>query len=143
MQSQNNIKEILSISKNIAIIGLSPDETKDSHIVAKYLQNAGYKVIPIYPKGDLILNQKVYHNLDSAMNAEKIDIIVVFRKSESVPEIADNLLKILQNKSILPPKIFWLQLDVKSPYAKEILEKNNIQVIENKCIKIEHRKLFS
>lgn len=130
----NNIKDILLNATTIAIIGLSPNHTKDSHIVAKYLKNRNYKIIPIYPKEDFILNSKVYRNLNDAI-LESIDIVVMFRKSEFGEVVANEIINFnLKNPSI---KLFWMQLEIQNNKAKEILEKNNINVVQNKCIQIE------
>lgn len=86
------IKDILRDSKIIAIVGLSPNPAKDSNMVARYLQNNGYKIIPIYPSEDVILNSKVYRNVSDALIENDIDIVVVFRKSEAAFNIAQELL---------------------------------------------------
>ena len=87
MQSNdNNIGQILSAAKNIAVVGLSPDESKPSNEVAKFLIERGFNVFPIYPKFDEILGRKVYRNLTQI--DEDIDIAVMFRKGEFASELA-------------------------------------------------------
>lgn len=134
-----DIKNILEDSKNIAIVGLSPDSTKDSNIVARYLQRVGYSIIPIYPKEDFILDSKVYRSLSEAMDSIKIDIVVMFRKSEFALNLATEITN--HTKDSATPKLFWMQLGMRNPKARQMLEQNNIKVIEDKCIKIEHEEI--
>ena len=81
------MKEIFESVKTIAILGLSPDESKASNMVAKYLQDAGYKIVPVYPKGEVILGEKVYRSL--AEIPFKIDMVDIFRKPKAFDAIAD------------------------------------------------------
>ncbi|MDO7252441.1 CoA-binding protein [Helicobacter cappadocius] len=132
----SDIKKILQTAKRIGIVGLSPDIAKDSNQVGKYLQQKGFKIIPIYPKEEKILEQKVYRNVKEALENENIDILVIFRKSEICVDIA---LEVLSAKTL--PKVFWMQLGISNTQAKDMLESKGIQVIENKCIKIEYQAL--
>lgn len=131
------IKDILEKTKKIAIVGLSPNPSKDSYMVGKYLQSKGFEIIPIYPKEDLILNQKVYRDLQLALQENQPDIVVVFRKSEAIEDIAKELL----NSGFLP-KLFWMQLGISNIKAQEILENKGIVVVSDKCMEIEHKKIF-
>lgn len=133
--------EALKSAKNIAILGLSPDERKASNAVAKYLLAQGYNVIPIYPKippNGEILGKKAYPNLQEAFcqNA-KIDILNIFRKSEALEGIALEIIT-LENK----PKCVWVQLGLSNAHAKEILKRAKIIYEENSCIKVEHERLL-
>ena len=129
------IKEIFSICHTIAIVGLSPDETKDSHKVAKYLQAHGFKIIPIYPKESFILGEKVYRSLSEI--PERVDMVNMFRKAE----IADTLIdEVLQRKDV---KVFWLQLGIVNNEAcKKALDKG-LYAVQNRCTKIEYARLNS
>lgn len=143
LEKQDFIKiEVLKSAKNIAILGLSPDECKASNAVAKYLLAQGYNVIPIYPKippNGEILGQKAYANLQEAFyQNSKIDILNIFRKSEVLEEIAQEIIA-LDNK----PKCVWVQLGLSNARAKEILTNAKIIYEENSCIKIEHKRLLS
>jgi len=128
------IKEILTQSKRIAIIGLSPDPTKDSHKVAKYLQEHGYKIYPIYPKEEFILGEKVYRSLSEI--PEPVDMVDMFRK----PEIADTLLEEVLKRGDV--KVFWLQLGIINNQACEKAKANGLLAVQNKCTKIEHAKVM-
>ena len=131
----DEIKEILSRNKTIAMIGVSKDPTKTSSIVMKYMQKYGYKVIPVNPsaKGEKILGEEVFGKLDE-INIP-IDIVDVFRPSNEALEIAKDTVKI-------KAKVLWLQLGIRSDEAKATVELNNIKYIENRCTKMEYQKIF-
>ena len=131
----NEIKDILSKYKNIAMIGVSNDPTKASTIVMKYMQKYGYKVYPVNPKakGQKILGEEVYEKITDIKDT--IDIVDVFRPSKEVPAIAKDTIKI-------GAKVLWLQLGIKSEEAKKLVETNNIRYIENKCTKMEYQSYF-
>ena len=131
----SEIKDILSKYKTIAMIGVSKDSTKPSTIVMKYMQKYGYKVIPVNPraKGEKILDEKVFEKITDIN--EPVDIVDVFRPSKEVFSIAEDTVKI-------GAKVLWLQLGIKDEDAKELVKKNNIEYIENKCTKMEYQKHF-
>ena len=131
----NDIKEILSKYKSIAMIGVSNDPTKASTIVMKYMQQYGFKVFPINPKakGQKILGEKVFEKITDI--EDSVDIVDVFRPSEEVLDIAKDTVTI-------KAKVLWLQLGIRSEEAKKIVEENNIQYVENKCTKMEYQKHF-
>tara|TARA_Y100000591_G_scaffold106501_1_gene90676 strand:- start:442 stop:876 length:435 start_codon:yes stop_codon:yes gene_type:complete len=131
----NDIKDILSKYKKIAMIGVSNDLTKASTIVMKYMQKYGYKIYPVNPKakGQKILGERVYEKITEIKDT--IDIVDVFRPSKEVPAIAKDTIKI-------GAKVLWLQLGIKSEEAKKLMEKNNIRYIENKCTKMEYQSYF-
>ena len=131
----DKIKEILSKYKTIAMVGVSKDPTKASTIVMKYMQKYGYKVIPVNPraKGEKILGEEVFEKITDIK--ELVDIVDVFRPSKEVFPIAEDAVKI-------GAKVLWLQLGIKDEKAKELVEKNDIEYIENKCTKMEYQKHF-
>ena len=131
----SDIKEILSRNKTIAMIGVSKDPSKPSTIVMKYMQKYGYKVIPVNPraKGEKILGEEVFGKLDEIKIP--IDIVDVFRPSKEALDIAKDTVKI-------NAKVLWLQLGIRSNEAKTLVEKNNIDYIENRCTKMEYQKIF-
>jgi len=131
----NQIKEILSKYKTIAMIGVSNDQTKPSTIVMKYMQQYGYKVYPVNPsaKGQKILGEEVYAKITDIR--ENIDIVDVFRPSKEALGIAEDAIKI-------GAKVLWLQLGIRDVNARELVEKNHIQYVENKCTKMEYQKYF-
>ena len=131
----NQIKEILSKYKSIAMIGVSNDQTKPSTIVMKYMQQYGYKVYPVNPsaKGQKILGEEVYAKITDIR--ENIDIVDVFRPSKEALGIAEDTIKI-------GAKVLWLQLGIRDVNARELVEKNHIHYVENKCTKMEYQKYF-
>ena len=131
----NNIKEILSKYKSIAMIGVSNDPTKASTIVMKYMQKYGFKVFPVNPKakGQKILGEKVYEKITDIKDS--IDIVDVFRPSKEALDIAKDTVSI-------KAKVLWLQLGIKSEEAKKIVEENKIEYVEDKCTKMEYQKHF-
>ena len=131
----SDIKEILSKYKTIAMVGVSNDPTKASTIVMKYMQEYGYKVYPINPraKGQKILGQEVFAKISDIK--DKIDIVDVFRPSKEVYAIAEDTVKI-------GAKVLWLQLGIRDEKAKDLMEKNDIKYVENKCTKMEYQKYF-
>jgi len=137
------IKKILNSSKVIAMVGVSFIKKEDANnvkrrpstIVMKYLQEFGYRVIPVNPsaEGKEIYGEKVVANLEDIK--EPIDIVDVFRPSKEATEIAKQAIKI-------KAKVLWLQYGIQNDEAKTIVEKCNINYIANKCIKQEYQRLF-
>ena len=142
--NDNEIKEILSKSKTIAMIGVSSEKKgedrknlkrKPANVVMKYMQDFGYKVIPVNPfaKGEMINGEMVVESLDKI--SEPIDIVDIFRPSKETPGIAKEAVKI-------GSKVLWLQYGIQNDEAKKIVEDANIQYVSNLCIKQEYQKLF-
>ena len=131
----DKIKEIFISSRVIALVGASNNKEKDSNKVMKFLQRAGYKVIPVNPTciNNFIHGEKVYGSLTDI--EQKVDIVDVFRPSEEAEEIAKETIKIGAN-------VLWLQLDIESNKARDLVMKNKIYYIANKCAKIEFERLF-
>jgi len=132
--NKEEIKRYFEETKTIAVLGASPDSSKASHRVAKYLRDVGYKMIPVYPKGDEILGQKVYKSL--ADIEEQIDMVVVFRKPKALDAIADAL---IARGDI---KTYWTQLGLINNDAAQKVKDAGINVVQNHCAMIEHKQLF-
>jgi predicted CoA-binding protein len=131
----SDIKEILDKNKTIAMIGVSKDPKKPSTIVMKYMQEYGFRVIPVNPKakGDKILGEEVFEKITDIK--EKVEIVDVFRPSKEVYAIAEDAVKI-------GAKVLWLQLGIRDEKAKALVEKNHIEYVDNKCTKMEYQKYF-
>ena len=131
----SEIKDILSKHKTIAMIGVSKDPSKPSTIVMKYMQKYGFKVIPVNPraKGEKILGEEVYEKITDIR--EPVEIVDVFRPSKEVYAIAEDTVKI-------GAKVLWLQLGIRDEEAKKLMNKNNIDYVENKCTKMEYQNFF-
>ena len=131
----SDIKEILSKYKSIAMVGVSNDTTKASTIVMKYMQKYGFKVYPVNPRaaGQKILGEEVFATISDIK--DQVDIVDVFRPSKEVYAIAEDAIKI-------GAKVLWLQLGIRDEKAKDLMEKNNIEFVDNKCTKMEYQKYF-
>ncbi|HEC45268.1 MAG TPA: CoA-binding protein, partial [Epsilonproteobacteria bacterium] len=128
------MKEIFESVKTIAILGLSPDESKASNMVAKYLQDAGYKIVPVYPKEEMILGEKVYRSL--AEIPFKIDMVDIFRKPAAFDAVADACIK---RGDI---DVFWGQLGLVNNDAAQKAKDAGMKVVQNYCTKLEHKALM-
>jgi len=134
INDDDTIRQLLIDSKTIAVVGLSPKPERDSHMVAKYLKEHGYKIIPVRPAQKEILGEKVYSSLDDI--DEPVDIIDVFRNSAQIMPHALEALRI-------KPKLFWMQQNIENQEAAELLNREGIDVVMDKCIKVEHDFLCS
>ena len=142
--NDSEIKKILEDSKTIAMIGVSSEKKgedpknlkrKPANVVMKYMQDFGYKVIPVNPfaEGEIINGEKVVASLDKI--SEKIDIVDVFRPSKEALGIANETVKI-------GSKVLWLQYGIHSEEAEKISDNSNMKYVSDKCIKQEYQKLF-
>ena len=131
--NDDKIREILKNSKTIAVVGLSPNPERDSHEVAKYLQEAGYRIIPVNPKAEQILGEKSYPDLSSI--PENIDVVDIFRSSENVPPIVEEAIKV-------GAKAVWMQLGVINESAAQEAAKAGLNVVMDRCMLREHKRLF-
>ncbi|GAB3377092.1 CoA-binding protein [Massilia agri] len=136
-----SISQILSDSKTIAIVGLSNKPDRASNEVAAYLQQAGYRIVPVNPSyaGDTILGETVYASLQEAADAlaaggQPIDIVDCFRKSEDIPPIAREAIAVRAG-------CLWMQLGVENQAAADLARAAGLDVVQDHCIKIEHRSL--
>ena len=128
------ILEIFKNTKTISIAGLSPDSDKASNMVAVYLQNAGFKIVPVYPKEDVILGEKVYRTISEI--PFKIDMVDIFRKPDAIAEIVNEAIKRGDVDTV------WFQLGLVNNEAAAKAKEAGLKVVQNKCTKIEHRNLF-
>lgn len=135
--NSQEIKKIFENTETIAIVGLSPDEEKASYKVAKYLQDNGFKIVPIYPKEDKILGEKVYRSL--AEVPFDIDMVDIFRKPDAIAKVVDEVIKIKDEKKI---KSVWFQLGLVNNEAFKKAVDNGLSAVQNKCTKIEHNNIF-
>jgi predicted CoA-binding protein len=141
MNNPQSIAAILTTSRVIAIVGLSPKTHRDSYGVAAYLQKQGYRIVPVNPShgGKIILDEICHASLEEAAAAmerehQRIDIVDCFRKSEEIMPIAESAVTI-------HARCLWMQLDIENDEAAEKARAAGLQVIMNKCIKIEHAKI--
>jgi predicted CoA-binding protein len=133
MDDSDKVRRILRGNHTIAVVGLSAQWHRPSYFAAKYMQEHGYRVIPVNPTYDTILGEKSYKRL--ADIPEPVDVVDCFRKSEEIPAIAEEAIKI-------GAKVLWMQLGVHNAEARKRAEAAGLEVIENRCVKIEHGRFF-
>ncbi|HET7560480.1 MAG TPA: CoA-binding protein [Limnochordia bacterium] len=121
---------IFAQTRTIAVVGLSPDPDRSSHGVASYLQQAGYRIIPVNPNARAVLGERAYPDLRSV--PEPVDLVDVFRRSEFVPEIAEETVAI-------SAKALWLQLGVVHEPAARRARAAGLTVVMDRCLAVEHR----
>ena len=131
--TSGEIEEMFKNTKTIAIMGLSSDPSKASNRVAAYLKEAGFKIVPIYPKEDEILGEKVYRSLSEV--PFEVDMVDVFRKPKALIAIAQES---IQRGDV---KFFWAQQGIVNNEAAEIAEKAGLKVVQNKCTMVEHASI--
>jgi len=131
--NKEEIKKIFSMVKTIAVLGLSPDESKDSHRVAKYLKEVGFKIVPVYPKEETILGEKVYRSL--AEIPFSVDMVDIFRKPDALIAIAEAAIK---RGDV---KVFWSQKGIVNNEAAKIAEDAGMIVVQSHCSMVEHKNL--
>lgn len=133
MEDIQTLRRILAESKTIAVVGLSDKWHRPSNFAAKYLKDHGYKIIPVNPGQKEILGEKCYPSLLDI--PEKVDVVDIFRKPEEVPPIVEDAIKI-------GAKVIWMQIGVINEEAAKRARDAGLEVVMNRCMKIEHARLF-
>ena len=129
----NTLRRILKQSKTIAVVGLSANWWRPSYFAAKYMQEHGYRIIPVNPAYQEVLGEPCYRSVRDI--PEPVDIVDCFRKSEEIPAIAEDAIAI-------GAKVLWMQLGVINPEAADKARKAGLEVVMDRCVKIEHARLF-
>jgi uncharacterized protein len=139
--SQDQTREILRKAKTIAVIGLSEKPEKDSHRVSAYLQQHGYRIIPVNPFIQEVLGEKSYKSLlDIPAEIQKtIDIVDIFRKPEYIPAIVEQVISLKANFDRVI--VVWLQMGIVNDQAAEAARKVGLVVVMDKCLMVEHQHL--
>jgi len=127
------LRRILQNSRTVAVVGLSADWFRPSHFVAKYLQDHGRRIVPVNPRYPEILGQTCYARLEDI--PFPVDLVDVFRKTEDVPPIARSAVAI-------GAKALWQQIGVVSAEADALARAAGLDSVMNRCVKIEHARLF-
>jgi predicted CoA-binding protein len=133
MDDSDKIRRILKNNKVLAVVGLSAQWHRPSYFAAKYMQEHGYRVIPVNPTYDTILGEKCYKSLRDI--PVPVDIVDCFRKSVEIPAIAEDAIAI-------GAKVLWMQLGVHNADARKRAQDAGLEVIEDHCVKIEHGRFF-
>lgn len=124
------ISRVLRESRTVAVVGLSPRPERDSHRVARYLQQVGYRVIPVNPVVEEVLGERSYPSLEAV--PDDVDLVDVFRRPPEIPALADAAIR----KGV---RFFWMQLGIEHPEAARRLRGAGIEVVQNRCALVEHR----
>jgi uncharacterized protein len=130
------IANILKNYRTIAVVGLSPKPHRASFEVASYMQGHGYRIIPVNPNEVEVLGEKAYATLSAAAAHEKIDLVNCFRNSEDIPPIVDEAIAI-------GASAVWMQLGISNAAAAAKAEAAGMLVVQDRCIKVDHRVLAS
>ena len=133
MDDSDKIRRILRSARTIAVVGLSAQWHRPSNFAAKYLQEHGYRVIPVNPGYPEILGEKCYPSLRDI--PEKVDVVDCFRKSAEIAPLAEDAIAI-------GARVLWMQIGVENPTARRLAEAAGLDVVENRCMKIEHGRFF-
>ena len=128
------LRTLLRTSRRIAVVGLSRKPHRASHIVAEYLQRAGYRIVPVHPAGGVTLGEPVHADLRSAAATGPLDIVDIFRRSEFIPALLDDLLAVR-------PRLVWMQFGVEHADTARQLEAAGIPVVMDRCLAVDHPAL--
>jgi predicted CoA-binding protein len=140
MDTISELRRILGTCKTIAVVGLSPQWHRPSFFAAKYMQGHGYRIVPVNPTAGEILGERCYPSVTAAAESlatlgHKIDLVDCFRRSEDIPPIADEAVAI-------GAKCLWMQIGVINESAAAKARAAGLDVVMNRCVKIEHARLF-
>lgn len=133
--TEANIRRIFESMRTVAVVGLSPKPHRDSFAVARYMQTALWKIVPINPNASEILGQKAYPTLTEAAKEHNIELVDVFRNSEDVPQVVDEAIAI-------GAKAVWLQLGIEHDDSLAKAEECGLLTVQNKCLKVEWARHF-
>ena len=128
------MRNILRDCRVIAVVGLSPKPHRDSFHVSQYMQSRGYRIVPVNPNAREVLGQPAYATLEDAARHERIDLVNCFRNSEDIPPLVASAIAI-------GAKAVWMQLGIVNPAAAGQARAAGLQVVENRCIMVEHAAL--
>lgn len=126
-------KQILNSVQTIAVVGLSASKTRAGYTVSKYMQDVGYRIIPVNPNLDEALGETAYPDLKSML--EPVDMVLIFRRSEHIPPVVDEAIEI-------GAKVVWMQLGIINEEAAQKAREAGLEVIQDSCIAVDHRQLM-
>jgi predicted CoA-binding protein len=131
---RSRLAELVRNARRVAVVGLSRKPERPSHNVAAYLQRAGYTIVPVNPAGGITLGEPVHPDLRSAAAAGPIDIVNIFRRSEHIPLLLEQLLEIR-------PQLVWMQQGIRHDDVARSLESAGIAVVMDRCLAVDHQFL--
>jgi predicted CoA-binding protein len=133
MMTDAALRDVFQTHRTIAVVGLSPKSDRASYQVAQFLQSKGFRIVPVYPRDGLILDEQVYARLEDI--PFPVDVVDVFRRAEDTPVVAEGAVRI-------GAKGLWLQLGIENEVARSIAETGGLWVVEDRCMKIEYQRLM-
>lgn len=132
IKTDDQLRDLIQRTKTIAVVGLSPKEHRDSHRVARYLQERGFRIIPVNPNAGEVLGETSYPSLRDV--PEPVDLVDVFRRSEYLPDIARQAVEI-------GAKSLWMQVGIVNDEAAEIAGEADLPVVMDRCLMVDHGRL--
>ncbi len=129
------LRDLLTGARRIAVVGLSPKPERDSHRVAAYMQARGYEIIPVYPREEQILGQRVYRRVQDVPG--RVDVVNVFRRSDELSEVLDDVLRAPQR-----PGALWFQFDCIDDDVARRARAEGLEVVMDRCLMVDHRQLI-
>ena len=142
MSEQDSVRKVLEEYRTVAVVGLSGDPSKYSHVVARYLQSKGWRIIPVNPNVKEVLGEKSYPSLldlPRDLQAE-VEVVDIFRRSEDVPPIVDQAIQLRRENG--KPYVIWMQLGIINEQAAGVARSAGLTVVMNRCMMQEYKKLF-
>lgn len=133
LSNDSEIKALLENAKHVAVVGYSTDPTRPSYQIAHRLTDFGYQMSPVNPMAQSTPEQTIYPSLADVPGP--IDIVDIFRRSEAVPEVVEEAIRV-------GAKAIWMQLGIENEAAAQRAEEAGLKVVMNRCIKVEHMRLF-
>ena len=135
IESDDEIRELLARARSIAVVGIKAGEEEDAFRVPAYLQQQGYRIVPVSPKLERVLGEPAVASLREI--GEPIDLVDLFRAPQHLPAHADEILAMSPR-----PRAAWLQLGIRHDEVARRLEAAGIAVVQDRCIMVEHRRLL-
>lgn len=135
----SDVESILANAKTIAVVGLSPRPTRTSHKIARYLQQVGYRIIPVNPFHEEVLGEKSYPSLDAIPDEEIIDIVDIFRRPSHAVDVVQDAIKRKGRTGRSP--VIWTQIGVSSADAETLATSNGFEYVRNRCTLVVHSSM--
>ena len=130
--TESDLQSILRAARRIAVVGLRNNPMRPAYGVAAYLKRAGYDIVPIHPRAEVVLGAQGYPDLETAAAAGAIDVVDVFRRSEAIPALVPGCVAVR-------PMLVWLQVGIRHDAALAELEAAGIPAVQNRCLAVDHQ----
>lgn len=136
LDSDDDLRELLGASRTIAVVGIKDDESEDAYRVPLYMQHQGHRILPVNPKLDRVLGERASGSLGEI--SLPVDLVNLFRAPDHIPEHVDEILAMQPR-----PRAVWMQLGIVHGASAARLRAEGIQVVQDRCIMVEHRRLLA